>query len=126
MFRNFFERCMLCLSGFRLWPAVAQQPSCQCRAGPVSRLWRIFACQLFGHATVAGIPVPRLMALFHVLARNVRFTLAGKSRRTGGAREKETSPMRGWKRFALIGVGVLILLAAGYYGLVLLLLQGIH
>lgn len=34
--------------------------------------------------------------------------------------------MRGWKRFALIGVGVLILLAAGYYGLVLLLLQGIH
>ena len=39
--------------------------------------------------------------------------------------EKET-PMRGWKRFALISVGVLILLAAVYYGLVLLLLQGIH
>ena len=39
--------------------------------------------------------------------------------------EKE-NPMRGWKRFALIAVGLLILLAAGYYGLVLLLLQGIH
>ena len=34
--------------------------------------------------------------------------------------------MRGWKGFVLIAVGVLIFLAAGYYGLVLLLTQAIR
>ena len=34
--------------------------------------------------------------------------------------------MRGWKRFALIVLGALILLAAGYYSLVLLLTQAIR
>lgn len=34
--------------------------------------------------------------------------------------------MRGWKRFALMAAGVLIFLAVGYYGLVLLLTQAIR
>lgn len=34
--------------------------------------------------------------------------------------------MRGWKRIALIAVGVLFLLVAGYYSLVLLLTQAIR
>ena len=41
-------------------------------------------------------------------------------------RRAKENPMRGWKRFALIAVGALILLAAGYYGLVLLLTQAIR
>lgn len=34
--------------------------------------------------------------------------------------------MRGWKRFALIAAGVIVLSVAVYYGLVLLLLQGVR
>lgn len=42
------------------------------------------------------------------------------------ARHAKENAMRGWKRFALMAAGVLIFLAVGYYGLVLLLTQAIR